>query len=82
MAVLKSVPGRLRTGRPEIVVEADHLFLCCPVLWGPDRELVLGLSAVGLFIGMPDWGMAAAVLAGNLNWVLKITRLWREVNRR
>ena len=82
VAVLKSVPGRLRTGRPEIVVEADHLFLCRPVLWGPDRELVLGLSAVGLFIGMPDWGMGAAVLTGNLNWVLKITRLWREINRR
>ena len=80
VAIFKAVPGGLRTGEPETMTAVDHLFLSGPPLWGPDRELVLGLIAVGLFIGRPEWGLAAAVIAGNLNWLLKFGKLWRKVN--
>jgi hypothetical protein len=80
VAILKSVPAGLRTGEPETMVSVDHMFLDCPVLWGPDRELFLGLTALGLFIGLPEWGLAAAVAAGNLNWILKFIKLRRELD--
>ena len=82
VAILKAVPAALRTGEPETMVAADHLFLSGPSLWGPDRQLVMGLTAVGLFINLPEWGLAAAVIAGNLNWLLKFNRLWWEINRK
>ncbi|MBN2289551.1 MAG: hypothetical protein JXQ83_09490 [Candidatus Glassbacteria bacterium] len=82
VAVLKSVPAGMRTGEPGTMAAVDHLFLSSPLLWGPDRELVAGLCAVGLLTGLPEWGLAAAVFAGNLNWILKFRRLWREVNRK
>ena len=80
VAILKSVPARLRTGEPGAIVSVDHLFLDCPVLWGPDRELFFGLIALGFFIALPEWGLAAAVAAGNLNWILKFIKLRRELN--
>jgi len=80
VAILKAVPSGFRTAEPETMVAVDHLFLSSPTLWGPDRELILGLCAVGLFTGLPEWGLAAAVVAGNLNWILKFGKLWREVN--
>lgn len=79
VSLLKAVPGGIRASHPDKMVELDHLFLSRASFWGGERELVLVPAGIGLLLGMPLAGLAAAALAGNLNWVLKSARFWREV---
>ncbi len=76
IAFLKSIPASVRTASARSVVELDHAFLETGGIWGAEREIVLGLSALGLLAGRPEIGLAAAVAAGNCYWVYKSAHFW------
>lgn len=79
VSLLKSVPSRVRLGHPERMVELDHLFLSHAFFWGGEREIVIGITALGLLAGMPVAGLLMAAAAGNINWMVKSALFWREV---
>jgi len=81
ISLLKAVPGKIRLAMPEAMVAADHLFLSRGTVWGGEREIVLFLSAAGVVIGRPEWGFAASVTAGNLNWIIKALYFWRRTKK-
>ena len=76
IAFLKSVPGPVRNSRPRSMVELDHAFLASGSMWGAEREIVLGLSALGLLAGRPEIGLALAVAVANCYWVYKSANFW------
>ncbi len=76
IAFLKSVPAPVRMASARSMVELDHAFLASGGIWGAEREIVLGLSSLGLLAGRPEIGMAAAVAAANCYWVFKSARFW------
>ena len=78
MAFLKSVPARVRVANPQLMVEVDHLFLAKGSLWGEERKIVIGLTALGLLTGWPELGLAAAVAGGNIYWITKSFKFWRR----
>jgi len=78
MAFLKSVPARVRVANPRLMVEVDHLFLAKGSLWGEERKIVIGLTALGLLTGWPELGLAAAVAGGNIYWITKSFKFWRR----
>ena len=77
-AFLKSVPAAVRTANPSAMVELDHLFLARGTLWGAERPLVFFTAALGLLCGRPDWGFAAAIVAGNLYWIGRSWSFWKK----
>ncbi len=76
IAFLKSVPAPVRTASARSMVELDHAFLATGSIWGAEREIVLGLSALGLLAGQPEIGLAAAVAGGNCYWIYKSAHFW------
>jgi len=78
VSLLKSVPAKIRLAFPEAMVAADHFFLSRRTVWGGEREIVFGFTALGLLAGQPVWGLAAAVAAGNLNWIVRSYNFWRR----
>jgi len=78
VAFLKSVPARVRLANPRLIVEVDHLFLAKGSLWGAERMIVIGLTALGLLSGWPELGLAAAVIGGNIYWITKSLNFWRK----
>jgi hypothetical protein len=78
VAFLKSVPAKVRLGNPELMVEVDHLFLVKGSLWGEERMIVIGATALGLLTGWPELGLAAAVIGGNIYWIRKSFKFWRR----
>jgi hypothetical protein len=82
ISLLKAVPARVRTAHAPALVKADHLFLSHGSFWGGEREIVLTCTALGLIAGQPVWGLAAAVVLGNLNWLVKSAIFWREAGQR
>ncbi len=79
VALLKSVPSKVRLARPEAMVRLDHLYLSQVTFWGGEREIALGLTALGLFTGYTAAGLTLAALFSNLNWIIRSARFWKEV---
>jgi len=80
VAFLKSVPGKVRMGNSEAMVELDHGFLARSSLWGAERSIVFCTAAAGLLAGWPEAGFSAAILAGNAYWLIKSYRFWKKVS--
>lgn len=80
IAILKAVPGRVRLSHPALMIAADHLFLGRGSLWGAERRLTLGPASLGLALGLPAWGFAIAVVAGNLYWITRAWTFWRRAH--
>jgi len=80
VALLKAIPAKVRLANKETVVAIDHLFLVRGSVWGGERVPVIGCCALGLLIGRPAWGLAAAVAAGNLYWMVNSLYFWRRVS--
>jgi hypothetical protein len=79
VALLKSVPAKVRLARPGAMVQLDHLYLSQVTFWGGERETALGLTAFGLFTGYPAEGLILAAVLSNLNWIIRSARFWKEV---
>lgn len=78
VAFLKSVPAGVRLANPRLIVEVDHLFLAKGSMWGAERMIVIGLTALGLLTGWPELGLAAAVIGGNIYWITRSLNFWRK----
>lgn len=78
VAFLKSLPASVRLANPRLIVEVDHMFLAQGSLWGKERIIVIGSTALGLLSGWPEAGLAAAVIGGNLYWITRSFKFWRK----